>query len=63
MVADSLQKAAYLSTFIEEKDVPKGKNNRVIVSKIDTQTSIKVALTALVALSLGIVLFMKFRKE
>ena len=63
LVADSLQKAAYLSTFIEEKDVPKGKNNRVIVSKIDTQTSIKVALTALVALSLGIVLFMKFRKE
>jgi hypothetical protein len=63
LVVDSVQKAAYLSTFIEENAVPKGKNNRVIVSRIDTQTSIKVALTALIALSLAIVLFVRFRKE
>lgn len=63
LVVDSLQKAMYLAAFIAEEKAQKNKDNKVIVSRIDTQTSIKVALTALIALSLAIVLFVKFRKE
>ncbi len=63
LVVDSLQRIAYMETFIEEKDIPKEKNNRVIVSRIDTKTSITVGLTALIAFSLAIVLFVRFRKE
>ncbi|WP_338793270.1 hypothetical protein [Bernardetia sp. MNP-M8] len=62
LVVDSLQKAAYLATFIKEEDIPKGKNNRIIVSKIDSQTSITVGLTALISLFLAIILFVRFRK-
>ncbi len=63
LVVDSAQRIAYMETFIEEKDIPKGKNNRVIVSQIDTKTSLTVGLTALIALALGVVLFVRFKKE
>ena len=63
LVVDSLQKIAYLSTFIEEKDIPKGKNNRIIVSRIDTQTSIKVGLVAFITLCLAIALFFQFKEK
>jgi hypothetical protein len=63
LVVDSLQRIAYMETFMEEKDIPKGENNRVIVSRIDTKTSITVGITALISLSLAIILFVRFRKE
>ncbi len=63
LVVNSLQKIAYLSTFMEEKDIPKGKNNRIIVSRIDTNTSIKVGLVAFITLCLAIALFVQFREK
>ena len=32
LVVDSVQRIAYMETFMEEKDIPKGENNRIIVS-------------------------------
>ena len=63
LVVDSVQKIAYLAAFTAEEDARKNKNEKVIVSRIDTQTSITVAITALIAFSLAIVLFVWFRKE
>ncbi|WP_375563171.1 type IV pilus biogenesis/stability protein PilW [Bernardetia sp. OM2101] len=63
LVVDSLQKTAYLAAFIAEEKAQKNKDEKIIVSRIDTQTSIKVALTALISLSLAIILFVRFRKE
>jgi len=63
LVVDSLQKATYLAAFMAEEEAQKNKDNKVIVSRIDTQTSIKVGITALISLSLAIILFVRFRKE
>jgi hypothetical protein len=63
LVVDSLQKATYLAAFIAEEEAKTNKDDTIIVSKIDTQTSINVGITALISLSLAIILFLKFRKE
>lgn len=63
LVVDSMQKATYLAAFIAEEKAKTNKDDTVIVSKIDTQTSINVGITALISLSLAIILFLRFRKE
>jgi phosphatidylglycerophosphatase A len=63
LVVDSVQKIAYLAAFTAEEEARINKHEKVIVSRIDTQTSITVAITALIAFSLAIVLFVWFRKE
>lgn len=63
LVVDSVQKVAYLAAFMAEEKAKKNTDEKIIVSRIDTQTSIKVGIIALFAFSLGIVLFIRFRKE
>lgn len=63
LVVDSVQKIAYLAAFTAEEEARINKHEKIIVSRIDTQTSITVAITALIAFSLAIVLFVRFRKE
>ncbi len=63
LVLDSLQKSVYLAAFIAEQEAKKNKDKTVIVSRIDTKTSIQVGIVALIALSLGIILFIRFAKR
>ncbi|AFM03777.1 hypothetical protein Fleli_1345 [Bernardetia litoralis DSM 6794] len=63
LVVDSLQKSIYLAAFLAEEEARKNNENIIIVSRIDTKTSIIVGITALISLSLAIVLFVRFRKK
>ncbi|WP_338761055.1 hypothetical protein WAF17_14745 [Bernardetia sp. ABR2-2B] len=63
LVVDSLQKVAYLAAFMAEEEAKNSTDKKIIVSRIDTKTSIKVGIIALLALFLGMVLFIRFRKE
>lgn len=63
LVVDSLQKTIYLAALMAEEEAQKNKDSKVIVSRIDTKTSLQVGIIALVAISLGFVLFIRFRKE
>ncbi len=63
LVVDSLQKVAYLAAFHAEEKATANQNDKIIVSRIDTKTSLQVGITALTALSLAIILFIRFRTE